>query len=58
MMAAQGQPIKGVQVDRFISFGTPEDLKASEAIAANAECVQRLADRVAKYSAECLNHGS
>jgi capsule biosynthesis phosphatase len=58
MMAAQGQPIKGVEVDRFISFGTPEDLKASEAIAANAECVQRLADRVAKYSTECLNRNS
>jgi capsule biosynthesis phosphatase len=58
LMAAQGQPIKGVEVDRFIGFGTPEDLKASEAIAANAECVQRLADRVAKYSTECLNRNS
>jgi UDP-N-acetylglucosamine diphosphorylase / glucose-1-phosphate thymidylyltransferase / UDP-N-acetylgalactosamine diphosphorylase / glucosamine-1-phosphate N-acetyltransferase / galactosamine-1-phosphate N-acetyltransferase len=52
VMAAQGQPIKGVEVDRFISFGTPEDLAASEAIAANAECVKRLADRIAKHTAE------
>jgi capsule biosynthesis phosphatase len=55
VMAAQGQPIKGVEVDRFISFGTPDDLKASEAISSNAECVKRLADRVAKYSADCLS---
>jgi hypothetical protein len=55
VMAAHGQPIQGVEVDRFISFGTPEDLAASEAVAANAECVKRLADRVAKYSAECTN---
>jgi capsule biosynthesis phosphatase len=52
VMAAQGQPIKGVEVDRFIGFGTPEDLRASEAIAANAECVKRLADRIAKQTAE------
>jgi len=52
VMAAQGQPIKGVEVDRFISFGTPEDLAASEAIAANAECVKRLADRITKHTAE------
>src|SRR5689334_21172084 len=52
VMAAQGQPIKGVEVDRFISFGTPEDLTASEAIAANADCVKRLADRIAKQTAE------
>ena len=37
IMAAQGQPIKGVEVERFISFGTPEDLQASEASAANAD---------------------
>ena len=53
VMAAQGQPIKGVEVERFISFGTPEDLKASEAVAANADCIKRLADRIAKYSTEC-----
>ena len=58
VMAAQGQSIKGVEVGRFISFGTPDDLVVSEAIAANAECIKRLADRVAKYSAECLGHGS
>jgi hypothetical protein len=52
VMAAQGQPITGVEVDRFISFGTPEDLRASEAIPANAECIKRLADRIAKQSAE------
>jgi capsule biosynthesis phosphatase len=52
VMAAQGQPIRGVEVDRFISFGTPEDLRASEAIAANADCVKRLADRIAKHTAE------
>jgi capsule biosynthesis phosphatase len=57
VMAAQGQPIKGVEVERFISFGTPEDLRASEAIAANADCMKRLADRVAKHSAECLSQG-
>ena len=52
IMAAQGQPIKGVEVERFISFGTPEDLQASEASAANADCIKRLADRIAKYSNE------
>ncbi len=52
VMAAQGQPIKGLEVDRFISFGTPEDLTAAEALPANAEAVKRLADRVAKYSAD------
>jgi capsule biosynthesis phosphatase len=57
VMAAEGQPIKGVEVERFISFGTPEDLRASEAIAANADCMKRLADRVAKHSAECLSQG-
>jgi capsule biosynthesis phosphatase len=57
VMAAEGQPIKGVEVERFISFGTPEDLRASEAIAGNADCMKRLADRVAKYSAECLGQG-
>ena len=51
VMAAQGQPIRGVEAERFISFGTPEDLRVSEAIAANAECVKRLADRIAKESA-------
>jgi capsule biosynthesis phosphatase len=53
VMAAQGQPVKGVEVERFISFGTPEDLQASEASAANADCIKRLADRIAKYSTEC-----
>jgi capsule biosynthesis phosphatase len=57
VMAAEGQPIKGVEVERFISFGTPEDLRASEAIAANADCMKRLADRVAKHIAECLSQG-
>jgi NDP-sugar pyrophosphorylase family protein len=52
VMAAQGQPIKGLVVDRFISFGTPEDLAASEAHPANAEAVKRLADRVAKFSTD------
>jgi capsule biosynthesis phosphatase len=52
VMAAQGQPIKGVEVERFISFGTPEDLKVSEASAANADCIKRLADRIAKYGTE------
>ena len=55
LLASQGQTIKGVEVDRFISFGTPEDLCASEAVAANADCIKRLADRVAKYSAESMN---
>jgi capsule biosynthesis phosphatase len=53
-MAAQGQQIKGLVVDRFISFGTPEDLASSEALAANAGSVKRLADRIAKYSADML----
>jgi capsule biosynthesis phosphatase len=47
VMAAQGQSIKGIEVDRFISFGTPEDLAVSEALAVNAESVARLADRIA-----------
>lgn len=53
VMAAQGQRIQGIEVDRFINFGTPEDLAASEALAPNAESVKRLADRVAKYRSEC-----
>lgn len=52
VMAAQGQKIQGIEVDRFINFGTPEDLAASEALAPNAETVKRLADRVAKYRSE------
>jgi capsule biosynthesis phosphatase len=55
-MLAQGQQIKGLEVDRFISFGTPEDLADSEALASNAESVKRLADRIAKYSAEASFH--
>jgi hypothetical protein len=53
VMAAQGQRIQGIEVDRFINFGTPEDLAASEALAPNAESVKRLTDRVAKYRSEC-----
>jgi NDP-sugar pyrophosphorylase family protein len=55
-MAAQGQQITGLIVDRFISFGTPEDLTSSEALASNADSVKRLADRIAKYSADTIFH--
>jgi UDP-N-acetylglucosamine diphosphorylase / glucose-1-phosphate thymidylyltransferase / UDP-N-acetylgalactosamine diphosphorylase / glucosamine-1-phosphate N-acetyltransferase / galactosamine-1-phosphate N-acetyltransferase len=55
-MAAQGQQITGLIVDRFISFGTPEDLTSSEALASNADSVKRLADRIAKYSADTSFH--
>jgi UDP-N-acetylglucosamine diphosphorylase / glucose-1-phosphate thymidylyltransferase / UDP-N-acetylgalactosamine diphosphorylase / glucosamine-1-phosphate N-acetyltransferase / galactosamine-1-phosphate N-acetyltransferase len=50
-MIAQGQHIRGVEVDRFISFGTPDDLALSEASQANAEAIKRLADRINKVSA-------
>jgi UDP-N-acetylglucosamine diphosphorylase / glucose-1-phosphate thymidylyltransferase / UDP-N-acetylgalactosamine diphosphorylase / glucosamine-1-phosphate N-acetyltransferase / galactosamine-1-phosphate N-acetyltransferase len=47
-MIAQGMTVKGCPVDRFISFGTPEDLARSEANPAYAETVKRLADRLSK----------
>lgn len=46
-MIAQGYRVQGVEVDRFISLGTPADLAASEADGSNAEIVRRLADRIA-----------
>jgi len=50
VMVARGQTLKGILVDRFISFGTPEDLAASEAVAAHGEAVGRLAERIAKFT--------
>lgn len=47
-MIAQGQTVRGCAVERFISFGTPEDLRLSESIAANADAIKRLADRISK----------
>jgi hypothetical protein len=46
-MIEQGYTVRGCQVERFISFGTPEDLAVAEADPANAQAVQRLADRAA-----------
>ncbi|HEU4686596.1 MAG TPA: sugar phosphate nucleotidyltransferase [Nitrospira sp.] len=46
-MIAAGQTVRGYEVARFISFGTPEDLRAAEAEPANGDVLQRLADRAA-----------
>lgn len=45
-MIAEGGTVRGWEVDRFIGFGTPEDLAAAEADPMNAEAITRLADRV------------
>jgi UDP-N-acetylglucosamine diphosphorylase / glucose-1-phosphate thymidylyltransferase / UDP-N-acetylgalactosamine diphosphorylase / glucosamine-1-phosphate N-acetyltransferase / galactosamine-1-phosphate N-acetyltransferase len=50
-MIARGQHVRGVEIDRFISFGTPDDLALSEANPANAGAVKRLADRIDKANA-------
>ncbi|HEX7092806.1 MAG TPA: hypothetical protein VF205_03940, partial [Nitrospiraceae bacterium] len=47
VMVAQGQTVRGIEVDQFICFGTPEDLAVSESLAVNAESLSRLADRTA-----------
>lgn len=44
-MIAKGQLVRGVEVKRFISFGTPDDLATAEADPANAEVMKQLADR-------------
>jgi UDP-N-acetylglucosamine diphosphorylase / glucose-1-phosphate thymidylyltransferase / UDP-N-acetylgalactosamine diphosphorylase / glucosamine-1-phosphate N-acetyltransferase / galactosamine-1-phosphate N-acetyltransferase len=44
-MIAEGYAVRGYEVDRFISFGTPEDLASAEADPLNREAVKRLADR-------------
>jgi len=46
-MIADGAAVRGYEVDRFINFGTPEDLASAEADPMNTEAVKRLADRVA-----------
>jgi UDP-N-acetylglucosamine diphosphorylase / glucose-1-phosphate thymidylyltransferase / UDP-N-acetylgalactosamine diphosphorylase / glucosamine-1-phosphate N-acetyltransferase / galactosamine-1-phosphate N-acetyltransferase len=46
-MIAQGYIARGSEVERFISFGTPEDLALAEADPANRDAIKRLADRVA-----------
>lgn len=49
-MLADGQCVRGHEVERFISFGTPEDLRAAEADPRNRDAVRRLADRVSMKS--------
>ena len=46
-MIAAGYAVRGCEVDRFISFGTPEDLASAEADPLNREAAIRLADRAA-----------
>ncbi len=46
-MIEQGYTVRGCEVDRFIGFGTPEDLAFAEADPANAGAIKRLADRAA-----------
>lgn len=46
-MIEQGYTVRGCEVDRFIGFGTPEDLAVAEADPANAGAITRLADRAA-----------
>jgi len=41
-MAATGSLIQGCQVERFVSFGTPEDLVVSEGAESNREMMTRL----------------
>jgi len=48
-MIAEGSTVRGYEVDRFINFGTPDDLADAELITANAESVKRLADRMHKH---------
>jgi capsule biosynthesis phosphatase len=45
-MIDEGYCIRGAEVERFINFGTPEDLAKAEADPANGETLKRLADRV------------
>ncbi len=46
-MIAEGATVRGCEVERFISFGTPEDLATAEADAVNTGVIKRLTDRVA-----------
>ncbi len=49
-MIARNQTVRGIEVDRFIGFGTPEELTAAEGQPENAEALKRLADRMAKMN--------
>lgn len=44
-MIAAGYTVRGFEVERFISFGTPDDLASAEADSLNREVITRLADR-------------
>jgi capsule biosynthesis phosphatase len=46
-MIRAGYTVRGCEVDRFISFGTPDDLAAAEREAVNREAIARLAERSA-----------
>ncbi|MBD0316386.1 MAG: HAD hydrolase family protein [Nitrospiraceae bacterium] len=52
-MIEQGYTVRGSEVERFISFGTPDDLATAEADPANAQAIQRLADRAATKPDDC-----
>ncbi len=51
-MIADGFLVRGAEVERFISFGTPDNLATAEADPANAEVMKRLADRAISKSAD------
>ncbi len=46
-MIRAGYTVRGCEVDRFISFGTPDDLLSAEREAVNREALARLAERSA-----------